>query len=153
MTFLVLIGTIIMIIWEMLYGKISLNLVLLLLLVNFVNGSMLKFMYISLIVNIRPSPFHLHVCQLLVLLPQLIKISSFVCRNRVNMFIYLLEFLSSEKPQVSGYSLSSTMCLYFTPKGVKLYTILLYLNSILSRNSQWGSLSAPSYPQAVGTIH
>ena len=153
MTFLVLIGTIIMIIWEMLYGKISLNLVLLLLLVNFVNGSRLKFMYITPIVHIRPSPFHLHVCQLLVLLPQLIEITSFVCRNRVNMFIYLLEFLSSEKPQVSGYSLSSTICLYFTPKGVKLYTILLYLNSILSRNSQWGSLSAPSYPQAVGTIH
>ena len=136
MTFLVLIGTIIVIIWEMLYGKISLNLVLLLLLVNFVNGSRLKFMYITPIVHIRPSPFHLHVCQLLVLLPQLIEITSFVCRNRVNMFIYLLEFLSSEKP-----------------KGVKLYTIFLYLNSILSRNSQRGSLSAPSYPQAVGTIH
>ena len=49
--------------------RISLNLVLLLLLVNFVRGFRLELMYISLIKNIRPSLTHLHVFQLLVLLP------------------------------------------------------------------------------------
>ena len=39
MTILVLIGTIFMILWEMFHGRISLNSVLLLLIVNFVSGS------------------------------------------------------------------------------------------------------------------
>ena len=47
----------------------SLHSVLLLLLLNFVTGFMLKMMYISLIVNIRSNLIHLHGFQLLVLLP------------------------------------------------------------------------------------
>ena len=47
---------------------ISLNLVLLLLLVNFVSGFRLELMYISLIENIRSSLTHFHCFQLLVLL-------------------------------------------------------------------------------------
>ena len=69
MTILVLIGTDFMIIWEMFHGRISLNLMLLLLLVNFVSGFRLELMYISLIENIRSSLIHLHSFQLLVLLP------------------------------------------------------------------------------------
>ena len=42
MTILMLIGTVFMIIWEMFHGKISLNSVLLLLLVNFVSGFRLE---------------------------------------------------------------------------------------------------------------
>ena len=48
---------------------ISLNLVLLLLLVNFVSGSRLEVMYISLSENIRSSLTHLYGFQLHVLLP------------------------------------------------------------------------------------
>ena len=58
MTILVLNGT--MIIWEMFHGRISLNLVLLLLLVNFVSRFKLELMYISLIENISSSLTHLH---------------------------------------------------------------------------------------------
>ena len=50
-------------------GRISLNLVLLLLLVNFVSGFRLELTYISLIENIRLSLIHLHSFQQLVLLP------------------------------------------------------------------------------------
>ena len=55
MTILVLIGMVFVIILEMFHGRISLNLVLLLLLVNFVSGLRLEMMYISLIENIRSS--------------------------------------------------------------------------------------------------
>ena len=48
------------IIWEMFHGRISLNSVLLLLLVNFVSGFRLEFMWISLIESIRSSVTHLH---------------------------------------------------------------------------------------------
>ena len=51
------------------HGRISLSLVVLLLLVNFMTGFRLKLMYISLIENIRSSLTHLHGFQLLVLLP------------------------------------------------------------------------------------
>ena len=51
------------------HGRISLNLVFLLLLVNFVSGFRLELMYISLIENIRSSLIYLHGFQLLVLLP------------------------------------------------------------------------------------
>ena len=54
---------------EIFHGRISLNLVLLLLLVNFLSGFRLELMYISLIENIRPRLIHLHGFQLLVLLP------------------------------------------------------------------------------------
>ena len=50
-TILVLIGAVFKIIWEMFHGKKSLNLVLLLLLLNFFRGSMLTLMYLSLTVN------------------------------------------------------------------------------------------------------
>ena len=52
----------------MFHGRISLNLVLLLLLVNFVSGFRLELMYISLIEKIWSSLSHLHGFQLLVLL-------------------------------------------------------------------------------------
>ena len=53
-----LIGMVFMIIWEMFHGRIFLNLVLLLLLVNFVSGFMLEVMYISFIVRYQsPSSF------------------------------------------------------------------------------------------------
>ena len=51
------------------HGKISLNSVLLLLLVNFVSGFRLELMYISLIVSIKLNLTHLHGFQLLVQLP------------------------------------------------------------------------------------
>ena len=47
------IGMIFVIIWEMFPGRISLNSVLLVLLVNFVSGFRLELMYISLILSIR----------------------------------------------------------------------------------------------------
>ena len=50
----------------MFHGRISLNSVLLLLLVNFVSGFRLELMYISLIENISLSVTHLHGFQLLV---------------------------------------------------------------------------------------
>ena len=51
------------------YGRISLNSVLLLLLVNFVSGLRLLLIYISLIVSIRSSLTHLYGFELLILLP------------------------------------------------------------------------------------
>ena len=69
MTILVLIGIVFGIIWEIFCGRISLNLVLLLLLVNFVSWFGLELMYISLIENIKSSLIHLYGFQLLVLLP------------------------------------------------------------------------------------
>ena len=69
MTILVLTGMVFVIFWEMFHGKISLNSVLMLLLVNFVNRFTLELMYISLIKNIRLSLTHLHGFWLLVLLP------------------------------------------------------------------------------------
>ena len=47
------IGTAFVIIWEMFHGRISLNSIRLLLLVNFVSGFRLELMYISLSVSIR----------------------------------------------------------------------------------------------------
>ena len=66
MTIFVIIGTVFVIIWEMFHGRISLNLVLLLLLVNFVSGSRLELIYMSLIVSIRSNLTHLHGFLLLV---------------------------------------------------------------------------------------
>ena len=51
------------------HGRISLNSVILLLLVNFVRRFRLELMYISLIVNIKSNLTHLHGFQQLVLLP------------------------------------------------------------------------------------
>ena len=55
--------------WEMLYERTYLNLVLLLPLLNFVSGSSLKLMCISLTINISSNLTHLHGFQLLLLLP------------------------------------------------------------------------------------
>ena len=60
----------------MFQGRISLSLVLLLLLVDFMSGFSWELMYISLIENMS-SLTHLHGFQLLVLLPQLIEINFF----------------------------------------------------------------------------
>ena len=51
-TILVLIGAVFVIIWEMFHGSISLKLVLLLLVLNFMSGSRLELMYVALIINI-----------------------------------------------------------------------------------------------------
>ena len=69
MTILVLIGMVFVIIREMFHGRIPLNSVLLLLLVNFVSEFRLELMYIHLIVTIRPNLTNLHGFQQLVLLP------------------------------------------------------------------------------------
>ena len=63
-------------------GRISLNLVHLLLLVSFVNGFRLELMYVSLIMN-RSGLTHVYGFQLLVLLPEFIEITFFVCTNRI----------------------------------------------------------------------
>ena len=69
---------------KMFHGRISLNLVLLLLLVNFVSGFRLELMYIYHIENIRSSLIHLHGFQLLVLLPYFIEITfSFVPKRKI----------------------------------------------------------------------
>ena len=85
MTILVLIGTVFVIILEMLYGRTSLNSVLLLLLVIFVSGFRLELMYISLIESIRSSPTHVHDFQRLVLLPSFIEITFFFCIQMINL--------------------------------------------------------------------
>ena len=61
----------------MFHGRISLNLVLLLLLVNFVSGFRLRLMYILLIVSTKSNLTHLHGFQQLVLLPYFIEITWF----------------------------------------------------------------------------
>ena len=68
MTILVLIGMVFLIIGEMFHGRISLNSVLLLVLVNFVSRFRLALMYIHLIVNTRSNLTHLLGFQQLVLL-------------------------------------------------------------------------------------
>ena len=68
-TILLLIGMVYVILWEIFHGRISLNSVLLLLLVNFLSRFRLELMYISLIKSIRSSLTHLHGFLLLVLLP------------------------------------------------------------------------------------
>ena len=82
---LMLIGMVFVIIWELLHGRISLCLVLLQLLVNFMSRFRLELMYIPLIVSIRSSLIHLHGFQLHMLLPYFIEITSFVCTNRMNL--------------------------------------------------------------------
>ena len=69
MNILVLMGMVFVIISEIFHGRISLNLVLLLLLVNFVSGFRLELMYVSLIKSVRSGLTHLHDSQLLMLLP------------------------------------------------------------------------------------
>ena len=80
---LVLIGMVFMIIQEISHGRISLKL---LLLPNCGSGFRLEIIYISLIVSIWSNFAYLHVFQVLLLLPVLIEITSFVCINRINLF-------------------------------------------------------------------
>ena len=60
MTILVLIGMVLVIIGKMFHGRISLNLVFLVLLLRFVSGFRLELIYIYLKKNIRSSLIHLH---------------------------------------------------------------------------------------------
>ena len=69
----------------MYHWRVSLNLVLLQLLMNFVSGFRLELMYTFLIINIRSSFVYLHDFQLLVLLPWLTEITFFICTNRINI--------------------------------------------------------------------
>ena len=85
LTRLMLIGMVFMIIREMLHGRIILNLVLLLL-VSFVSGFRLEWMYIFITVNVRSSLTHLHGFHLLVLLPQFIEVTFLVCTSRISIF-------------------------------------------------------------------
>ena len=77
-TILVLIEMVFVIIWQIIHGKISLNSVLLLLLVNFVSGYRLELMCISLFKIVRSNLTHLHGFQLLVLLPLFVEITFFL---------------------------------------------------------------------------
>ena len=71
---------------KMFHGRKSLNLVLLLLLVNVVSVFRLELIYISLIINVRSNLTHHHGFQLLVLLPYLIEsLFFFICTNRMNL--------------------------------------------------------------------
>ena len=70
----------------MFHEKISLNLVLRLLLLNFVSEFRLELMHISLIVNSRLSLTHLNGYQLLVRLAIAhIEVTFFVCTDRINL--------------------------------------------------------------------
>ena len=71
-----------LIIWEIIHGRMSLNSVLLLLLVNFMGEFRLEL--ISLIESIRSSLTHLHGFQQIVLLPKFIEITFFICIKRTN---------------------------------------------------------------------
>ena len=85
LTIFVLIGAVIMIIWEMYHGRMFLDSVLLLLLVSFASWFRFELMYISLIESISSSLIYLHGSQLLVQLPCFIEIIFFICTNRLNL--------------------------------------------------------------------
>ena len=67
------------------FGRISLNSVLLLLLVNFLSRSRLELMQISLIANISLSLTHLLGLQLLGLPHKLTEMTFFICTNKINL--------------------------------------------------------------------
>ena len=71
----VLIGTDFVIIWEVFCGRISLDSVLLLLILNFAKRTWLELMYVSLIINIRSSLIYLFNFWHFVRLPHLIEIT------------------------------------------------------------------------------
>ena len=87
MTIFVLIGSVLKVIWEMFYGSIFINsMLLLLLLVTFVKGFRLELMYITLIVNVRPILNYLtRGFELLVLLSYFVEITFFVCTSQINL--------------------------------------------------------------------
>ena len=65
-------------VFVIIYGKVSLSLLLQMLLVNFVSRLKLELMYTSLIISMRSSLTNLHGFQLLELLPQFIEIPFFL---------------------------------------------------------------------------
>ena len=81
LTFLMLTGMVFLIFRKMLHGRISLNSVLLLLLVNLVSGFRLELMYISIIVNIGSSFTHSHDFKLL----QLVHRYNVVHRSQIQL--------------------------------------------------------------------
>ena len=83
MSILVLIGMVFVIIGEMFHGRISLNSVLLLLLVNFVSEFRVESMYISCIVSIKSRVTHLHGFQLFFFVAT-VHINHFVCLYQQN---------------------------------------------------------------------
>ena len=87
MTIFVLIGSVLKVIWEMFYGSIFINsMLLLLLLVTFVKGFRLELMYITLTVKIRPILNYLtRGFELLVLLSYFVEITFFVCTSQINL--------------------------------------------------------------------
>ena len=101
MTILVLIWMVFIIIWEMFHGRMSLNLVLLQLLLNFPSRPRLELINISLTISIRSSLIQLYGLQLLVMLPRLIKITFFVWINKSSAsylgLIFAKEFLKLPK--------------------------------------------------------
>ena len=65
-----------------------------------------------------------------------ITLGNFLWNPQIRTFL-LLELLSSAKPQSFCLHFKlPTICLYLTPKSVKLYTIFLLLDSILVPNPQ-----------------
>ena len=79
MTIPVLTGMTFVIIGESFHGKISLNLMLLLLLVNFVSGFRLELMYISLIASIMSSLTYLHDCPATACAAAMVQRNHFLC--------------------------------------------------------------------------
>ena len=93
---------VLVIIWDIFHGRISINSVLL---VNFVSVFSLEWTYISLIKNIRLSPTYLHGFLLLVLQSWFVEITFSVCTNKINLLnltcIYAnntKECITSQKP-------------------------------------------------------
>ena len=91
-----------------------------LLLVNFVSGFRLEFMYMSFIESIRSRLFHLHGFQLLVLLPQCIEITCFVCTKRINLVILKQ---SSDRLVIiaKGFSKVPNLHMLIKPKNLRIF--------------------------------
>ena len=87
MTILVLIRTVFVIIWGIFHGRISLNSVLLLLLVNFMSGFRLELMYISVIVNIRSKPHSSPWFSAACVIAIVHRNHFFLCTNRIKFWI------------------------------------------------------------------
>ena len=84
-TILVPTGMVFVIILGMFHGKIYLNLMLLLLVLNFLRWSRLELMCISFIVNVSSILTNFFSFLLLVLLLWLIEFTLFLCTNRINL--------------------------------------------------------------------
>ena len=71
-----------------------------------------------------------------------ITLSSF-CEIRESKLSFSWNFCLQGNHKVSVYTSSSKNRLYLTPKSVKLNTIFLHLDNILTPNPLWGAYSAP----------